>query len=262
MATRGTGRTVPLSNLRPWRAPASRILSESFLSIVITALVCYGVGVRGDALFWAVILGVLPTYFVLAFITLRLFPPDAEATGDYRGILYGANRNESGPLATEPAEDEPGKPASPNYVTEAASLEGRKEPRALEGSVLRTAAIALALFAVWSAAQPLVTHVFPEWGATKTGPDSFPLSVHIGSDGVRFTNGSAEHWTCKAGIGVWPRYAPPFVVAAHNSVEVPYFDFQREEGTNDSRSWQRAARDKISVECRERSGITHFWDFR
>jgi hypothetical protein len=55
-------------------------------SVLIPALADYALGMRGDALLATVFLGMLPTYFILAFITL--LPPDLEATGDYQDILY------------------------------------------------------------------------------------------------------------------------------------------------------------------------------
>jgi predicted RNA-binding Zn-ribbon protein involved in translation (DUF1610 family) len=65
------------------------------LSLVLVGLGAYAVGARGDLLFWSVILGFIPVAFVLTFITMRLFPPDTESTGDYRGILYGSQRREA-----------------------------------------------------------------------------------------------------------------------------------------------------------------------
>jgi hypothetical protein len=70
------------------------------LALVLTWLVASAFGATGNVLFWSVILGVLPTEFVLTFLTLRLFPPDAESTGEFRGILY---RHQPGkqPLGTK-----------------------------------------------------------------------------------------------------------------------------------------------------------------
>jgi hypothetical protein len=58
-------------------------------SVVATGLAAYAFAIRGDALFWVVCLGWFPVSVVLLNITLRLFPPDAELTGEFRGILYG-----------------------------------------------------------------------------------------------------------------------------------------------------------------------------
>jgi len=59
-------------------------------AFVVVASVAFAMGFRGDSLFAIVILGLWPTHFLLVFITMRLFPPDVESTGDFRGILYGS----------------------------------------------------------------------------------------------------------------------------------------------------------------------------
>jgi hypothetical protein len=56
---------------------------------VITGLVGYAVGVRGEPLFVLVCVGGILGNFPVLFVSLRLFPPDVEPTGDFRGILYG-----------------------------------------------------------------------------------------------------------------------------------------------------------------------------
>ena len=77
-------------------------------SIVITGLAAYALGTRGDALFWLVCLGWLPVSVVLLIITLRLFPPDAELTGEFRGILYG-EPDQPSDSAGDPAEKDESK---------------------------------------------------------------------------------------------------------------------------------------------------------
>ena len=61
------------------------VLAFSF--VAATAL-AYLLGTRGNALLWAGLLGLLPMNLVLLFVTMRLFPPDSESTGEFRGILY------------------------------------------------------------------------------------------------------------------------------------------------------------------------------
>jgi hypothetical protein len=65
-------------------------------SIVVTGLVGYALGLRGDALFWTVCLGWFPLSVVLLNLTLCLFPPDAKMTGEFRGILYGEDEQQLG----------------------------------------------------------------------------------------------------------------------------------------------------------------------
>lgn len=69
----------------------------SITSVVVTGLALYALGARGDALFWLVLLTWLPIQVVVQTITLRLFPPDAELTGEFRGILYGKSEASPGP---------------------------------------------------------------------------------------------------------------------------------------------------------------------
>ena len=61
----------------------------NLVSLVVVALAAYALGASGEVLFWNIMIGGIPVGFVLTFVTMRLFPPDAESTGDYRGILYG-----------------------------------------------------------------------------------------------------------------------------------------------------------------------------
>ena len=126
-------------------------------------------------------------------------------TGDFRGILYGS-------VGAEDASRSVALPVSADTTSERATLVAGgsdqagmftvgKEPRTVEGVALRGAAIVLALSMVWMAARPLIYRIAPEFGATKNGPATFPVKVHIGDDEVAFTNGSAQGWTCKAELG-------------------------------------------------------------
>ena len=96
----------------PFPCPACRhgvLIRKRYLrvigivSLVLAALIVYGIGIRGDALIPAVLLAILPTQFVVGFITLRLFPPDVDLTGDFRGILFGANASEERSTETSAA---------------------------------------------------------------------------------------------------------------------------------------------------------------
>jgi predicted RNA-binding Zn-ribbon protein involved in translation (DUF1610 family) len=59
-----------------------------WLSFPIAGFTAYALGARRDVLFWGTLLGALPMQFVMAFLTMRLFRVEAEATGDYRSILH------------------------------------------------------------------------------------------------------------------------------------------------------------------------------
>src|SRR5262245_58201201 len=84
-------------------------------SLLVVGWVAYAAGARDEVLFWSVLLGTLPVAFVVHFITMRIFPPDAEATGDYRGILYGPHGH--APHQRGQLEDEDRKDSAPRGGT-------------------------------------------------------------------------------------------------------------------------------------------------
>jgi hypothetical protein len=115
------------------------------VSLVVASLVVYGLGIRGDALIPAFLLVVFPIKFVVAFMTLRLFPPDVELTGDYRGILYDAKASTEASTLTPESASEP--------TEESQIFKQRPESWTLESVGGRGAAIVLMLWAGWKVAQ-------------------------------------------------------------------------------------------------------------
>jgi predicted RNA-binding Zn-ribbon protein involved in translation (DUF1610 family) len=235
------------------------------LSALLTSLVAYAAGVRGDTLFWTVSIFLVPTYILLVFITMRLFPPDVESTGDYRGILYGAARDEDTQAAAESPRDSrkqkrnPSSASATESESHAALFEADPEHWTVEGVAILGAAVVLVLVAVWMAARPLVYRVLPELGATQVGPAVFPVTVHLGQGTIDVANGSTEHWSCKVGVGVANLYTFTFTVDAHQTRELPYGSFQPAGGEWDE--LRRLARERVAIECAEPSGRTHFWIF-
>ena len=59
------------------------------ISFVIAGLIAFGAGASGDAWLWMTLLGVCPTILVISVISLQMFPPDVEFSGDYRSVLFG-----------------------------------------------------------------------------------------------------------------------------------------------------------------------------
>ena len=137
-----------------------------------------------------------------------------------------------------------------------------KERRTLEGVVLRGAVIILGLSMVWMAARPLIYRIAPELGATKNGPPAFPVKVHIGKDTIAFTNGSTEAWSCKAELGFGEEYTSAFSIDPQQTRELSYLDFRGSDTRLEVAELRSAARGKITIDCAEPSGTTHFWQFR
>jgi hypothetical protein len=131
----------------------------------------------------------------------------------------------------------------------------------LEGVVLGAVTVLFLLTIVWWAAEPLIYRVLPELGATKEGPQGFPIVVHIGQDNLEFTNRSSEHWDCKVEVGVSWRYVGKIEVAPQETHQVVYTQFQSESDPIDADLLRSGAREMIEVDCVEPSGITHWWRF-
>jgi hypothetical protein len=60
----------------------------TLISFVIAGLIAFGAGASGEAWLWMTILGVYPTVLVVSVISLQMFPPDVEFSGDYRSVLF------------------------------------------------------------------------------------------------------------------------------------------------------------------------------
>jgi predicted RNA-binding Zn-ribbon protein involved in translation (DUF1610 family) len=231
------------------------------VSAVMTSLVAYAVGVRGDSLLATVFIFLFPVYILLTLITVRLFPPEAEPTGDYRGILYPVTQQNVSTASDHIDATETSNSRAESITSGAHNplFPTAKSPWTLEGMVLAAAALVLALFAVWMAARPVIYRVFPEFGATQVGSVAFPVTVHIGERSIKFTNGSTDNWNCNVSIGVAQRYAVTFEVDAKQSREVVYGRFAP-SGT-DWDELRRLSREKLVIECSEPSGRPHLWIF-
>ena len=223
----------------------------------------YAIGMRGDALFAAGLLALLPMQFILTLVTIRLFPPDVATTGEIRGILYG----------TPP---EPDPRPEPEIATEAARglsthttavSEGRrifasaKTPWTLEGLVLAGTSLLLVFWMAWTAARPWVYQVLPTLGATGTGPPSFPVTVQIGEQEISFTNGSAVAWNCMAVLGTRETFTASFPLEAQQMREVSYVDFRGAGAFTRPDAARQGARTLVTIACTEPSGQGHSWRF-
>jgi hypothetical protein len=65
------------------------------VTVVLSGLIASVVGAHDDAWLWTTILGTYPLGLVVHFLTMQLFPPDVEPTGDYRSILYDGDQSRS-----------------------------------------------------------------------------------------------------------------------------------------------------------------------
>jgi predicted RNA-binding Zn-ribbon protein involved in translation (DUF1610 family) len=236
------------------------------LGIVFMTATAYAAGMRNDALIAIVLLGIWPTYLLLLAINFWLFAPDVETTGEFRGILYGAERNPADPESPSSVTDRNDlavkwSERSPAAVTSTPTLFAlHEEPRTFEGGALRIAVVLLVVSTMWTAARPLVFRIAPEFGATKQGPPQFPVRIHIGDQTMTIFNGSTEGWTCQAEFGFFQEYRSAFAVEPSDTHTLMFREVAGADGRPDL--VRDAARGLVRIDCSARTGHDHYWEFR
>lgn len=218
-------------------------------SVVVTAvaavaagLLAYALGARGGVLIASIFIGVYPISFLIGLVSVQLFAPDLEATGEFRAILYG----ESGETPVALSDEDQHRLRVGRILINALAL------LAFVGLLVGAAGLFRLERWVYNAAPVL---------STRSGPKGFPVTIRIQEDGLDFTNGSSGPWTCSASIGINETRSPTFTVEAMQKSFVGYDRFI--DGTlalsADDGYWR--AREKIIVECLDRAGLSHFAAF-
>ena len=232
----------------------------------------YAAGLRSDALFAAAVLALLPLYFIVVLLNLRLFPPETAISGDFRAILHPGDAVDP----TLPPEtkvlgarsfDDDAKVKQASAQNDTPIFTSQNESRTLEGIVLWVAAVALILSMAYFALEPLIYRIWPEDNASKQGPASFPVSIHIGVDDLRIVNGSTEQWNCLVVLGRPPLYQASIMIGAQNATGQRYDQFQtlragEADAQDDTDQRRAAARHEVGIDCSDLKGGRHFWSFR
>jgi len=220
-------------------------------AIVIVGLSIYAVGLRGDQWMAVTFLLYLPATYVMSVITVRLFPPELEATGDVRGILH----------PVEPArQDVETIDTSASWSDESsyAPFKVIDPPRSLEGWALRVGVTLFLVSLGWYAIRPLVYQAQPTLAFTMHGPPGFPITANVLSDVITFTNGSGMPWTCDAAL--W--YDGPraqFDIGAGSMRSLEFGQFRNPDGTALEVEGGPVTT-RIRMTCREPSGLIHEGD--
>jgi predicted RNA-binding Zn-ribbon protein involved in translation (DUF1610 family) len=221
-------------------------------SLLFSGFAAHLLALRGIAFLTVTVILVFPIQFALAFVTLRLFPPDVEATGEFRGILYDSVADVTPTPAAAESESSGNAPAI---------FHARRERRSLEGAAIFMFFGVIALAMGWSVIEPAVHRTWPEWRSARQGPSGFPVAVKIKPDRLSLTNPSTDRWTCRAELGVGSPYASTFVAGAQQTADALYGDFRSTgHGIGGNDLWQ-LAREKITLTCDEDSGRSHYLSF-
>jgi hypothetical protein len=196
-------------------------------------------------------------------LTQAIFARDLEATGEYGHILHPER------LAREEIDDDEEDAhaadvrAIPQSGVDAGHDDGRPflrvrpERRTLEGVTLGLGALVVAVFAVYTFAEPTILKIWPGFLATRHGPEGFPVRVFIGEYALDITNASVDPWECSlslAGVYVSTR------IPAGQTAAVPYERFRLRDTPIDIAPDQRwmEARKSILIACTDSSGKTQW----
>jgi hypothetical protein len=232
----------------------------SAVSLCLPALLGYAAGVRGDALLFVALLGTFPMRVVVLFITIRVAPPELEATGEFRGILYGLPHDEPPPPMTEPrlSETPPSGIADASGERAGPLFTPTEQPWSMEGIVIAGGAIVLLLFGAWMVLEPAVHTIVPESVVVRKGPPTFPVSIRIYDEAIIVTNGSAQHWSCHVELRDWETYTATFSVAPKQTHYLANDAFEPAAAPGNV---ARKARMRLVVDCAEPTGRSHSWIF-
>lgn len=235
------------------RLPPAYVRSIKWLSIVIAGMASFLAGCEVDVQLGALLLW-LPAAVVVAGVSLYLFPPELELTGSFDGgvighLLLSPGASEANDLPQHEKTSETVRPSDADTfrALRAPQFDVMRPPRTLEGAGVAMLLAAIFLLGVYRAALPLLFRIAPEYGATKHGPSSFPVTVHVGDDALRVTNRSTARWTCTAVLGSFASHEASADIAGG-----AFRDFLYSEFTGDTRTDSRvraAARDFIKLDC-------------
>lgn len=131
-------------------------------------------------------------------------------------------------------------------------------PRSLEGVVIGVVGVVFVAWHGYRAVEPLLYRVYPEFRATRTGPEGFPIHVHIGSDALQVTNGSGLAWECALRVGQrGVVYSPWTTVPAGETRDVTFVQFRDGTTHPDPAALAQLARQVINAECVDQDGRMH-----
>jgi hypothetical protein len=227
-----------------------------FIALLIAGLALSALGVNAGAFMSLLLPAAFMIVIVLVRITIRLFPPDIEPTGDFRGVLYGAPSEAAVVQAAEPVAE----PAEPASVQGHRMFESARLPMTLEGMLILLIALFVTVGAAHALFGPLIARLWPDTAVTRLAPQGFPISVTIREDDIQVTNASKEPWTCTARIGRGLPFESNFAVAAHGTDIVPFDSFRLTRSMDTVQPLREFALARIQMECSEPSGLTHFAD--
>jgi len=225
----------------------SYFFSLYFVALASMILGVYALGIGGYDFIAVVGLGVLPLWFLMIFLSLRLFPLELdESTATEVELLhfladrgleldYGGNREEI-PV--------------PGRELKLAQIGGSR----IFDAAARVGLIALYAFFIAKGVIAVLDRIIPPAAQIMNAQEGFPLRAELRRDTIAFTNLSDEDWKCEIMLGSTARVGAAFQVPSHQTREIAYADFRPSLFMIRSAQLRSAARDELLATCTEPSG--------
>jgi len=242
------------------RLRKSYFLALYGVTILLVYLALYALGFRGSSSWSLLAIALLPAYWLVVFINLRIVPVDIEATPDFRVELYGKRAVVSNQLLSSEEEEE--ADWAPIEAAVAVEREPRlvviKQPVSITGALVAALLIAFAGYHIWTATTAVVNRVRPDLVDTKRGPGTFDLRAELDADGITFRNATDESWVCRVGLGFSiAASSSEFPLGPGESRVLTYAEFQQ-QGPSVMKLFElrEQAREYMQAQCRTKDGRT------
>jgi len=232
-----------------------------FIGLGLAALAVRALGFEGGALFAGTVLAAWPMFVIVTMLNMRLFPPDVEISGAFQGILHPG------------APEDPLRPAEPvvfQIPASAQQLEAGSRvahwlpsrPTTFEGWAMYIVVISVVVSNLYTLAEPAVYKVFPGFHATRRGPRTFPVTLHIGPRSISIINESTKAWKCSLTVGSSSLRRDGVIVNAGARSDVTYDELLGGNVRHFDTEWLRAeAREQLKLACTDTSGVSRSWQF-
>ena len=222
-----------------------------FVAMVGVALAAYAIGFGGYDFLVIVGFGVIPVWFLMAFVSLRLFPLELEETtaseSDLRYFLADRGLSvEDGHIVASQADPEetPVPGGELGHIGHSGIFDG----------AVKVLLIAVYVFFISKGVIAVLDRFIPPADETLNAQEGFPLRAKLRPDTIAFTNMSDEHWKCQILLGSSAQVGAEVQLPPHQTREIAYADFYPSRFMIRSAQLRHAARQELLATCSEPSG--------
>jgi hypothetical protein len=229
------------------------------VTILLVYLGVYALGFRGMSSWSLVAIALLPAYWLVVFINLRIVPVDIEATFDFGAELHGRRAAVGISIVDVEEDDRDWAPAeAPVAVDREPRLVVIKQPVSITGALVAALLIAFTGYHIWRATTVVINRARPDLLDSKRGPGTFDLRAELDADGIAFTNATHESWVCRVRLGFSvAASSSEFPLGPGDSRVLAYAEFRPQgPGVMEPFELREQARDYMQAQCRTKDGRT------